>query len=151
MVLNLRLFERERLLQPTLTPMNPPTQTFKKPEPEQEELFRIPPRFVPIKLAAQIVGSERILERMIYATQKKGDPWLKVAAGAGKRIKVSLIDYESLMRACDRLLTEQPPKVPSEQNPEYQKEYYLTRTKIRRQEKRKMKYDQHHQGEEVAA
>lgn len=132
--------------------MNTPTQTtLENPKAEQEEMFRLPPRFVPIKQAALIVGSEKILERMIYATRKKGDPWLKVAAGSGRNVKVSLIDYESLMKACDRLLTEQPPKLPTEYNPSYQREYYLTRTKIKRQEKRNGKYDQHHQGEEVTA
>jgi len=133
--------------------MNTPTQTFRTPKQKQEELFKLPPRFVSIEVARQIVGSRRILERMIDAT-KNGQPWLVTSAGSGSKKRVSLIDYQSLMRACDRLLTELPPKLKAENKPDYQKEYYNTRTKLKREQAKKNKYDKpqkQNQQDEISA
>jgi len=75
------------------------------------------PRFVKKADAIRIIGSRKIVERMLYASYPgKPNPWLRVVPprpGASRRH--SLIDLPSVHEAADRLLAGETPELfPSE-------------------------------------
>ena len=87
-----------------------------------------PPSFKPIvvngvrplvltkKLLIQVLGSVKIVQRMLYATrhQLASDPWLRIVR-MGRPGCELLVDTSSVERAYARLLAgENPPRLPSE-------------------------------------
>lgn len=81
----------------------------------------IPPelaiRFTSKADAIRIVGSRKLVERMLHASKPQAsNPWLRtVSPPLGRQCRDSLIDLASINEACDRLLQgEQPPLFPSE-------------------------------------
>jgi len=75
------------------------------------------PRFVSKADAVRILGSLKLVERMLYASYPgKPNPWLRVVpVRPGTKHRHMLIDLTSVHQAADRLLTgETPPLFPSE-------------------------------------
>ena len=68
------------------------------------------------KLLIQVLGSVKIVQRMLYATrhQLDPDPWLRIVR-MGRPGCELLVDTSSVERAYARLLAgENPPRLPSE-------------------------------------
>ena len=77
----------------------------------------VSPRFVSKADTIEIVGSKKLVDRMLHASKPQAsNPWLRtVPLPLGCQCRDALIDLASINEACDRLLQgEHPPLFPSE-------------------------------------
>ncbi len=68
------------------------------------------------KLLVQVLGSVKIVQRMLYATRHnvEPDPWLQIVRWGRPGCEL-LVDTSSVERAYARILAgEEPPRLPSE-------------------------------------
>lgn len=80
----------------------------------------VAPRLVRKRDAVTIVGSRKLVERMLHASQPtSAEPWLKVVPPRpGTKRRDVLIEVASVHAAVNRLLTgDHPPVFPSEEKP----------------------------------
>lgn len=78
------------------------------------------PRFIRKTDASRIVGSKKLIERMLHASRPGSpEPWLRVLPPRpGTQRRDALIELTSVHEACNRLLKgDHPPLFPSEEKP----------------------------------
>ncbi len=76
----------------------------------------VPPLVLSKKLLIQVLGSVKLVQRMLYATrhQLAPEPWLRIVRWGRPGCEL-LVDTSSVERAYARLLAgEEPPRLPSE-------------------------------------